>query len=71
MIKHLKVRCKKGRIKSTLREKPDHFIFPVGGNDLNSEREPESISKFVVDLACTLKSNFVHVNISNVIIRSN
>ena len=32
-----KMRCMKDYLKPLLREKPDHSIFNVGTNDLNSE----------------------------------
>ena len=51
-----KMRCMKDYLKPPLREKPDRFIFNVGTNDLNSERQPQPITKSIPDLAASLKS---------------
>ena len=66
-----KVRCMKDHIKPTIREKPDPFILHIGTNNLNSQREPEFISKLIVDLSSRLKSSSVYVSISNAIVRNN
>ena len=48
-------------MKATIQGKPDHVALHVGANDLNTERETKLISKSIVDLVCTLKSNSVEV----------
>ena len=57
-------------MKLSLRENPDHFILHVGTDDLNMERSPELIAKFIVDLAPTLKGNSRDVSVSNIIFRT-
>ena len=64
-----KLRCIKEHTKLTMREKLDHVILHIGTHYFSIEKEPEFISKSIVDLVCTLKSNFVDVGISNIIVR--
>ena len=64
-----KLRCIKEHTKLTMREKLDHVILYIGTHYFSIEKEPEFISKSIVDLVCTLKSNFVDVVISNTIVR--
>ena len=57
-------------MKPSMREKPDHTIFHVGTNDLNSDRPSYLTAKSIVDLVITLKNNRQNVSISNIIIRN-
>ena len=52
-----KVQCMKDHMKLSMRKKPDHTILHVGTNDLHGDRPSDLITKSVVDLAITLKSN--------------
>ena len=61
-----KTRCMKDHMKPKIQETPDHVIFLVGTNNLNSNRKPQFISKPIVDMAFTFKSNSVDVSISNI-----
>ena len=65
-----KVRCIRDHMKPSMREKPDHAIFHVGTNDLNSDRPSYLTAKSIVDLVITLKNNRQNVSISNIIIRN-
>ena len=51
-------------MKPSIRAKPNHFIFHVGTNDLNSKRTPDEIAKTIIDLASELKSEKSDVSIS-------
>ena len=52
-----------GYIKPSIRARPNHFIFHVGTNDLNSNRPPDKIAKAIIDLASELKSEKSGVSI--------
>ena len=65
-----RTKCMKDYMKPSLRENPDHFILHVGTNDLNTERSPKLIAKFIVDLTTTLKGNSRDVSVSNIIVRT-
>ena len=54
---------------SAMREKRDHVILYVEPKYLNSDKDPERMSKPIAYLACTLKSNFVEV--FNIIVCNN
>ena len=54
-----------GYIKPSIRARPNHFIFHVGTNDLNSNRPPDKIAKAIIDLASELKSEKSGVSILN------
>ena len=56
-------RCMAGYIKPSIRARPNHFIFHVGTNDLNSNRPPDKIAKAIIDLASELKSEKSGVSI--------
>lgn len=58
----------KHHLKAKTREEPDHVILHVGTNDMNSDREPELLSKSTVD--STFKSSAIDVRISNIIVCS-
>ena len=51
-----------------MREKPDHIIWHVRTNDLNSNRLPNLTAKSIVDLAITQKNNSQNVSVSNIVI---
>ena len=51
-----------------MREKPDHIIWHVTTNDLNSNRLPNLTAKSIVDLAITQKNNSQNVSVSNTVI---
>ena len=59
-----------GYIKPSIRARPNHFIFHVGTNDLNSNRPPDKIAKAIIDLASELKSEKSGVSISSLIMRA-
>ena len=63
-------RCMAGYIKPSIRARPNHFIFHVGTNDLNSNRPPDKIAKAIIDLASELKSEKSGVSISSLIMRA-
>lgn len=63
-----KVQCMKDHMKPRTWRKSDHAILHVLTNKLNRARESEFFPNSIVDLACTLKSNFVDVSVSNIII---
>ena len=65
-----KVRCIKDHMKPSTRQKPNHTILHVGTNYLISDRPPNFIAKYFVDLAITLDSNSRNVSISNIIMRN-
>ena len=50
-------------LKPTIQERPNHVILHVGKNNVKRDRELELLSKFVVYLTYTLKSNATDVNI--------
>ena len=62
-----KVRCMKDYSNPSLRENPDHFVLHVSTNDLDSDRSPDLITKWIVDDASSLKTDKHGVNISNII----
>ena len=51
-----RVRRLKDRMKSSLRENPDHFVLHIGTNDRNSDRSPELIAKAITDVDSSLKN---------------
>ena len=57
----------KNYIKLTVREKQDHVILHIGTNEFNSNRQPELISKLIVNLASTPRSDCIEVNTPNII----
>ena len=59
----------KDYMKPSLREKADHFMLHLDTNKLNTERSPERIAKYIVDLTTTLKCNSSDVSVSNIIVR--
>ena len=61
----------KDHMNPTMHEKWGHVILYVGTKCLNGDKEPELISKPIAYLACTLKSNFVDVSISDIIVFDN
>ena len=65
-----KTSCMKDFVEPLLRSTPNHFILPVGMNDLNSNQTPEVIAKEVVDLATLLKNSQHDVSVSNIIHRA-
>ena len=65
-----KTKCMNDYMKPSLWENPDHFILHAGTYDLNMEESPEFIAKSIVDLATTLKGNYLDVSVSNVIVRT-
>ena len=69
-IRHLRVRCMKDYLKLSLRKNPDHFVLHVGTNDLDSDRSPNLITKSIVDVAPSLKTDKRDVTISNIITRN-
>ena len=58
----------KDYLKPSLRENHDHFILYIGTNELNTERSPELLAKFIVDLSITLKVNSHNASVSNIIV---
>ena len=48
----------------------DHFILDVGINDLGSDRSPELIAKFIINLPLTLKNELHDVSVLNIIVRN-
>ena len=58
----------KDYLKPSLRENHDHFILYIGANELNTERSPELLAKFIVDLSITLKVNSHNASVSNIIV---
>ena len=65
-----KVRCMKGHMKPSIKEKPDHTILHVGTNDLNSDGSSDLIAKSIVHLTITLKNNLKILSFSNIIMRN-
>ena len=57
-------------MKPTIQAKPNHFIFHVGTNDLNSNRPPDEIVKAIIDLASELKFKKSGASISSIIMRA-
>ena len=53
-----------------LRENTDHFILPVGTNNLYSDSEQKTITKSIVDIDSSMKKEKDNVNISNIVIRN-
>ena len=64
------VRCMKGHMKPSMREKCDHTILHVGTKGLNSDRPSDLIAKSIVDLVIALKNNLKNVSTSNIIMRN-
>ena len=50
-----KVQCMKDHSELPLRENTDHFILPVGTNNLYSDSEQKTITKSVVDIDSSKK----------------
>ena len=60
----------KGYMKPSLRENPDHLILHLDTYNLNTEKSPELIEKFIVELSTTLKGNSRDVGVSNITART-
>lgn len=54
----------------TLRERPTHFIFHVGANDIPIKEDPDEIANNIANLATKLKRN-CDVSVSGTIARNN
>lgn len=54
----------------TLRERPTHFIFHVGANDIPIKEDPNEIANNIANLATKLKRN-CDVSVSGIIARNN
>ena len=66
-----KVRCMKDYLKpSLIKEDPDHFLFHVHTNDLDSNRSPDLTAKSIIDVASNLKIDKHDVTISGIITRN-
>ena len=60
-----KVKCMHDHAKPTVRDfDPDHIILHCGTNDLNSDRTSSQITKEIIDLALSLKSEKNRISIS-------
>ena len=65
-----KVICMYDHVKPTIREfNPNHIIFHVGTNELKSSKTASQISRSVIDLAPSLKSEANAVTISLIVPR--
>ena len=60
------VHCTKDYLKPSLRKNTDHFFLYVGTNDLDSDRSPDLITKTIVNVASSLKTDKHDVTISNI-----
>ena len=66
-----KVQCMNGYKKPSIRDEPDHFIVPVGTNDLNSDASSNTIAKSIVELAMSLETDSNDASVSNIVLRTN
>ena len=66
-----KVRCMRDHAKPTARDfDMDHIILHCGTNDLNSDRTSSHISREIIDLTLSLKSDKNKISISQLTPRS-
>ena len=63
------VDCMTDYMKPSLRENPDHFIFHVGTNNLNSNVSARCIAESIVEKAMILKNEKHDVSISSILLR--
>ena len=63
-----KVRCMEDHIKPVLRNKPDHIIFHIGTNDIQSNKNSEDIANSIIELVLSAKSESCDASISNIVV---
>ena len=72
-VKHFSkatTKCIKDYIKPSQRENSHRYISHVGTNDLCLDRSLELITKSIIDLVLTLKSESHDVSVSNIFVRN-
>ena len=55
-------------LKPSLRQNPGHFILHVGTNDLKFKRSYKAITKNIISIAVSLKSEVHNASASNIIV---